>query len=332
MFTQQTVDAGQSCYGTGLSATISCQNGAIAPSDPGPAYKYLTCNLATCLDPTDPNHQRTLNAGTQETMYSVSSANCSQSNPQAYCNNHSVQVSCGADGGTATLNPQVNDPTDYIYGSCTVPPNCQQCTVNTQDAGPVSANVGNSLTLFSASTSQYCDSISAVFQCVAGQNGNPPVFVGNNGAQTSNYPYLNCTQQGSQGSGGGGGGGNGNSNGPGDGFKQRAGGGGGSGGGGLGCIDATQCSGVTNAATLPSATQFIPCLLPWGTAEVEFYGSFIAFGGPNTVLLKGSTDTVCVKSPDTCSNHRQSRTCQFPTLTGTTTYSYPNCVERPSCP
>jgi hypothetical protein len=183
-----------------------------------------------------------------------------------------------------------------------------------------------------------------------------------NPSSTAGFLYSSCSGKSDQGLGGGTGGGTGNGNGPGSAIKLNSGAGGGGGGGGMGCLDATTCR-SNNFYSKPGVERSaMPCLLPWpnNVGEIEFYGSFSAFSlnswmstSIHSQLLKGTVDTVCVNPTntfagisgvhDSCSYHRQIRTChQVPNLqgsqavpvglTGPPDYKYPNCVESTSCP
>lgn len=332
VFTNSTVPSTTSCYASGNYASLNCVSGTVAPSDPGPTFRYSSCAMATCLDPTDSAGTRKLTAGTTTSKYSIASADCSQTDPLAYCNANKVTITCGTNGGTATILPVTAVPTTFTNSSCTVPASCQQCSVTTTDTGLVQVGLNASVNLYAAASAQSCGSISATFTCTPGISGGVPTLVGSNGALRANYPFLVCASEGDEGTGGGTGGGTGNDSGPGAALKQRFGSGDGSGGPGGPCIDATTCQYKSSWANMPIAVRFKPCQLPWGKAEMEFYGSIIAFGGPGTVLAQGSSDTICVVKPDKCSNHRQSRTCHYPAWTGVSTYAYPNCIEKASCP
>lgn len=331
VFKTNLVAAGASCYSNGNYASVNCVSGVIAPADPGVDYKFTSCAGASCTDPTYAAGTRTIPGGTTRTFYKIASTDCSSANPQAVCDANSIAVTCPNTGGTATISPAGVTPTQYSYSSCTVPTSCSACSVTTNDSGRVSVNVGFPLTLYSAPSAQFCAPISATFNCNAGAGGTSPALVGSAGESISSYPYLRCTSSGvDEGSLGGTGGGTGNDSGPGSALKKRFGSGDGSGGSGAGCLDATKCLKRDAFALMPRPYLLAPCLLPWGTAELEYYGSIIAFGG--APLLSGTTDTICVTKPQTCSQFRQVRTCHYPGLTGSTTYRFPSCVERDVCP
>ena len=301
VFTNSAVDAGMSCYSTGNVAMLNCSNRIISPTDPGPTFKYASCDIKKCNDPTDATGVRKISAGVTANFFSQSAANCAASDPSNDCAAHKVSIACGTSGGTPTVTPATTDFSPYRFTSCTIPTSCSQCAISTLDSGNVLVNVNASTPLYKAATADYCSSIAADFTCTAGTGSNPPSLVGANGAVIANYRYYNCKGAGDQGDGGGSGGGTGNDDGPGSAIRKRFGAGDSDGGPSLGCIDATLCPGTLSNASPPDKLHFVPCLMPWGTGEIEFYGAFNAFSKTGVTLASGTNDTVCVKPPDTCS-------------------------------
>lgn len=339
VFNTNEVDSTDSCYSSSHYKYLGCASGAISPSDPGTSFRYKDCKTKTCKDPRDP--LKTINAGATLSYWSVASANCSSlPDPSTYCNNNKVTFTCATTGGTATISPAGSTLlANYTNTSCNIPASCSSCVFNKTDASSINVTVNSTISLFKTNTSNLCQGVGAVFKCVAGIGNNPPALSDNTGgtANAADYPYLNCSPTGGndQGSLGGTGGGTGNDSGPGSALKKRFGASEGSSAGGvLGCVDAVNCPANYSKATQPFDILFSPCLLPWANqvGEIEFYGSFNAFSLNGLRLATGTTDTVCVVKPDLCSNHRQSRTCHFPTMTGSRDFVYPNCVEKESCP
>ncbi len=338
VFDTALVDSTDNCYSASHYRYLSCASGSVAPSDPGVTFSFKTCTTKKCVDPRDSS--KTINAGTTVSYWSVAPPNCSAlPSPQAYCDNNKITITCPASGGTATVSPaSATNLSSFTNNSCVVPTSCTGCVFNKTDATNISVAFDGTITLFKVAASDLCQGVGKLFKCQQGVNGAAPFLLDTTGAseKDSVYPYLNCSPTGGadQGNLGGTGGGTGNDNGPGAALKKRFGGGDGSGGGGLGCVDATICPAHYSKASQPFTVLFNPCLLPWPgrIGEIEFYGSIIAFSSSGLNLASGTSDTVCVTKPDTCSKHRQSRTCHYPNWTGTDDFKYPNCVEKTSCP
>ena len=337
VFNTNTVDSTDSCYTAAHYKYLSCANGSVSPSDPGSTFSFKSCTTKTCVDPRD--SAKTISAGSTVSFWSVSAPDCSAlPNPQSYCDNNKITITCPVTGGTATVSPaSASNLSTFKNTTCEVPPSCSGCVFNKTDAANISLAFDGTITLFKMASSDLCQSVGKLFKCKQGLTGAAPSLVDATGGteRDSVYPYLNCSPTGGadQGNLGGTGGGTGNDNGPGSALKKRFGGGDGSGGGSP-CMDATKCNASYALASQPFKVMFNPCLLPWPNriGEIEFYGSIIAFSANGLSIANGTTDTVCVKKPDTCSNHRQSRTCHYPKWTGSDEYKYPNCVEKASCP
>tara|TARA_B110001454_G_scaffold219200_1_gene251789 strand:+ start:12674 stop:15088 length:2415 start_codon:yes stop_codon:yes gene_type:complete len=337
VFDTNLVDSTDNCYSTNHFRYIGCANGAVSPSDPGTSFKYKECKTKTCVDPRDP--AKTINAGVVVSYWAVGEATCSSlPDPATYCNNNKVTFTCAPTGGAAVISPaNATGLAGYTYSACKVPPSCSACVVNKTDANNINVSIGSSTMLFKNKQSDLCQSVGKSFTCQSSGNSSPKLVDSTGaGEKHEDYPYLNCspTGGGDEGSLGGTGGGNGNDNGPGSAIKKRFGATDGSGGAGLGCVDAVSCALQFSGASLPTKTNFTPCVLPWPSrvSEIEFYGTIVAFSSRRATIASGTNDTVCVTKPDLCSNHRQSRTCQYPTWTGAEEFKYPNCVEKASCP
>lgn len=336
VFDTNLVDSTDNCFSSTHYQYLGCTNGAVSPSDPGPNFKYKECKTKTCVDPRDPT--KVIGAGVIVSYWAQREAVCSSlPDPATFCNNNKITISCPSTGGTASLSPASSSGlAGYTYTSCTVPSSCSACGFNKTDANNINISIGSSSMLFKNKQSDLCQSIGKSFTCQIVNN--VPKMVDTSGAneKPDDYPYFNCSPTGGtdQGSLGGTGGGTGNDSGPGAAIKKRFGSTDGSGGPGLGCTDAVACAKQYSGASLPTKTNFTPCLLPWPSrvGEIEFYGAIVAFSANGLSLASGTTDTVCVTKPDLCSNHRQSRTCQYPKWTGSDEYKYPNCIEKASCP
>ena len=208
------------------------------------------------------------------------------------------------------MTPTDYDP-KYKYLSC-APAVCS-CSVN-----GVEVDFGKDVYFYKTKTPAAgvsCGSIAGHFKCNTGGE-----VTGYSNEDISQYKEVSCQSQSDQGDLGGTGGGTGNDEGPGSAIKKRMGLGDGGGGSGLPCIEGVTCTAKEIESVQLLSHDRRACQLPWGIGEVEFFGSMMAF------------DRTCVVSPDLCSNHRQSRTCNFIGWTGSPMFQYPTCVEKPSCP
>ncbi len=300
------IPKGQGCNPQSCSdskVTLSCdKDQKVVGGDPT-KFTYASCAPPTCDCPL-PTGGSILD-GKGQKLFAVDSATCSDRGACDKAENFQ-QLYCA--GGQMT--PASYDQTKFKFSSCQ--PALCTCSVNGVEVG-----FGNDVWFYKKETVAApgsCGQNAAKFKCNSG--GSVVAYTGEN---ISEYPFIKCSSPTDQGDLGGTGGGTGNDEGPGSAIKKRAGVSDGGPGGKL-CIDGVTCTAREDQFVSLQKMERQSCQLPWGTGEVEFYGSIIAF------------DTSCVVKPGRCFAHRSIRTCAFPNWTGDKKYKFGSCEEKISCP
>lgn len=309
LYQRETIQCGTVCN----SVDVRCENGSwlrVSNSQALSAQDLETYNLQNCVASNTcrctlpaTTSGGFINSNSSRNLFKIDTTTCDAPTACSDANNF-TKVTCDKDGQLSPFDDQT-----FKFTSCRIP-TCQ-CSY-----GGVKIDRNTTVYFYKkevADEGETCDSISAPFECTGEAK-----LVGSE--KLTNYPFISCQSENDSGTLGGTGGGTGNDEGPGAALRSRFGLGDGGGGPGIPCVDGARCRQNIHSISFPNIRRN-NCELPWGNAEIEYYGSIIAFS------------RTCVVSPQKCSDYRQSRTCfELGKLSGSDTFKYHTCEEKTQCP